>query len=371
MKAKSVSFLLHTNGRIIENLKNNPRVIKKLDSFDLYQIILLSFKDEEFNEFLNVNKKYVLEAITTDFTFFDGLSLLLLLKKDNCKDEARKIFEQSMKQVFNSKTIMFMSKINEESLENNCYNKQYIISHVFSELASFDSLKSSIIIYNLNNFNDFRTELKIRYSVIEQLLSAYQKFDLEVMSNNSFKGSTILGFLLKEDNQYLVKDYIDNLLKECAFAPKVECIGAGSTCLVYKIGNKVIKLGEDRNSRKIYVNHRILASQVRKLLKKGDKPLFYVEIMNYLKDTNVTKEECEELRLDLLRQGLIWEDAKPENCGLLNDGDPNFSYLPVDYEEVVQIVDNPIAREEFMKQKRKVVVLDNDCIRPNPKLNWK
>ena len=202
------------------------------------------------------------------------------------------------------------------------------------------------------------------------LLSTYKKFYIDKMTNNSYRGSTILGCLIKNNNQYLVEDYIKELIQNKNIK-NVECIGAGSTCLVYRLGKSVLKLSEFRNTRKIFVNHRILASQVRKLLKDGDKELFYVEVMKYLFDTNVTKEECEELKLDLYRQGMNWEDAKIENCGLLNNNDDNISTLPMDYSEIYANVDNPVDREQFMKRKRKVVVLDNDNITPLPKLFWK
>lgn len=48
------------------------------------------------------------------------------------------------------------------------------------------------------------------------------------------------------------------------------------------------------------------------------------------------------------------------------DGDDNLSTLPVDYIEVAGNIENPYRREEFMKRKRKVVVIDNDNIRYNP-----
>ena len=370
MGRRRSSFLLETNENIIESLNQNPKAINLLDSFDIYQIVLLSQHNKNFKKFLIANKNIILDKICRNYHFFDGLSILILMRDDYYNGDAKKIYNESMKKIFNPKTLLFMNHINNENLDTHCYNKQQILSHVFSELSQFDSLKASIILYNLNEFNDFRIELKNRFRIVEILLSAYQKFDTEVMANNSYKGSTILGCLLKDDNQYLVQDYIDDLISD-SINGKVECIGAGSTCLVFKIGNKVLKLGETRNSRKIYVNHRILASQVRKLLTKGEEELFYVEVMKYLKNIKVTQEECDELQEDLLRQGLIWEDAKIENCGLLNDGDENISYLPVDYEEVVGEVDNPVAREEFMKRKRKVIVLDNDNIRPDPKLNWR
>ena len=90
--------------------------------------------------------------------------------------------------------------------------------------------------------------------------------------------------MLKKDNQLLAYEYIKLLLDKYKLElDNIEYIGGGGSNLVYKIGDSVIKLGETRSDRKIYVNHRILASQVRKLLKsKNGKDLFYVEIMRYI-----------------------------------------------------------------------------------------
>lgn len=144
-------------------------------------------------------------------------------------------------------------------------------------------------------------------------------------------------------------------------------IGGGCTNLVYKIGDEVIKLGETRHNRTIYINHRILASSYRKLeLNEKGEELFYVEIMNYAIVGDTTPEERDELRHDLYNQGLIWYDDKIENCGLLVDGDENICTLPVDYIEVAGRIDNPYDREQFMQRERKVVVIDNDLIKLNP-----
>ena len=233
---RGISFLLETNDKIIENLKEKPETIKLLDSFDIYQIVLLSQNNEKFKKFLIDNKKIILDKICTNYNFFDGLSILILMRDDYYNGVAKKIYNESMKEVFNKKTILFMYNINKEILDAHCYNKQQILNQVFYDLTQFDSLKASVILYNLNEFNDFKQEIKNRYRVLETLLSSYQKFDLETMANNSYMGSTILGCLLKEGNQYLVQDYIDNLMKDSSYDGKVECIGAGSTCLVFKIG---------------------------------------------------------------------------------------------------------------------------------------
>jgi len=129
----------------------------------------------------------------------------------------------------------------------------------------------------------------------------------------------------------------------------------------------VIKLGEERNNRKVYINHRILASFIRKLEKdSNDNNLFYVEVMKYALTGDVTPEERDELLKDLRDQGLIWDDYKLENCGVLVDGDENYYDREIDYSEYAGHIDNPERRLEFNKRKRRVVVIDNDHISFNP-----
>lgn len=368
------SLITNSHDQIFEKLNAHPEVIQKMDSYELYRIILIAESKEEYLHFFENNRGIILNKICEEFSFFDSLSLIHMIKYESCRSEASQILNNSIKSIFSKQTLVFIKKIDKAIDEYKLGEKQAIYNYMFSELEKLSSDKASIILYNLNLFKDFNYELKKRLGVVEILISAYQKYDTNVLANNLYKGSSIIGCLSKNNNQYLVLDYIQDLLKKYNLNTEdIECIGGGSTSLVFKIGKSVLKLGEKRNNRKIYVNHRILASQCRKLIMNEDNtlPLFYVEIMKYINNSGITQEECDELQEDLLRQGLIWEDAKTENCGTLDEGDDNKSYLPVDYVEVAGIVDNPIDREQFMKRKRKVVVLDNDNITRDPRSIWK
>lgn len=356
---------------LIQNFKDNPKMILNLDSYSVYSIILESFNDAELQKIISENQLIFTQKLCREFNMFDCLSLMNLKNLDGYKEKTSQILKETIMTVFDNKTIIFLKKINDLALNHCLQKKNEIFNCVFKLLASFDSDKSSVIVYNLNLFADFNQELKNRFTVVEVLLTAYQKFDIS-LADGIYKGSSILGCLLRNDNQYLALDYVQDLLNIYnTTMDKIECIGGGSTSLVYKIGDSVLKLGETRNNRKILVHHRILASQIRKLVKNHDEDLFYVEVMKYIQNHGITQAECDELQEDLLRQGIIWEDAKIENCGLLNPDDENVSKLPLDYVEVMGIVENPPAREQFMKRERKVVVLDNDNMRLAPKWNWR
>lgn len=358
--------------RLLQKLEKKSGAIKRFDSYTIYRIILFSIENEKFKNYVKNNLQLFINKICEDFNLLDNLSLFTLLKFPECHDEVNKLLKDTTFSTFNNCTKLFINKINNEIINKKYQCTQEIYNCVFKNLEEYDNDRASTILFDLNILLDFKDELEKRYGIVETLIAAYQKYNSQTMIDNHYKGSSIVGCLMKDDNQYLATEYMNKLLKNYhTNLKRVTCIGGGSTCLVFKVGKSVIKLGETRNSRQIYVNHRILASQVRKLLKNGDKELFYVEIMKYIKHDDITKEEVDELQEDLLNQGLIWEDAKIENCGVLDYKDANISKLPIDYENVAGKIDNPFDREQFMKRKRKVVVLDNDNIRLNPKANWK
>jgi hypothetical protein len=210
--------------------------------------------------------------------------------------------------------------------------------------------------------------LNTDYRVLATLVEAYQLYQPDIVSSNIFNGSTIISKLLHKENELIVAKYLRDLLQEKQISTRnIRMVGGGGSCLVFKINDMVIKLGEERNDRRVFINHRILASAIRKLEQDGaGNDLFYVEVMKYVLTGDVTKEERDELRKDLYDQGLVWTDDKLANCGVLLDGDDNYYDREIDYSEYVAHIDVPWKREEFAKRKRRVVVIDNDHIRFNP-----
>ena len=358
---------------ILKKINKNRLYIDILASDHLYNVISLTKGNKEEQKIISDNINSFLNKIITNFGLIDCLSLLRLIELNISKEMCLKTYNLSIKKIFDKKTIMFLYKINKCTYDNYIYETNKIFDLIIQELIKLENEEISTILFNFILTSDFKYYMKEEYPIVEKLLSLYQKNTIEENTNNLYNGSNILGCLLKKDNQLLAYEYIRLLLDKYDLKlDDIEYIGGGGSNLVYKIGDSVIKLGETRSDRKIYVNHRILASQVRKLLKsKNGRDLFYVEIMKYIGTEGITKNDLIELKEDLLRQGLIWDDAKIANCGILPDGYDNKSTLDLDYIEVAGIIDNPLDREEFMKRKRKVVVLDNDNIRRDPKSTWK
>ena len=357
---------------IYEKLKSTPKVLEYLDTNEIYSVICLALHNENIKKVIIENKKIIINKLILDFNLFDSMSFYNLKTIPEFNNEVNYIISETFDKVFQKETIFFIRMANHEFIKNNVIAKNEIFNLIFAKLRSLDNDKAATILFDLRLLPDFKTELKRRYGLVELLMSKYLVYDPDLLYLGRFTGSSIIGLLIKDDNQYILADYIDELLKKYKKRMNtIKCIGGGCSNLVYKIGDSVIKIGETRNSRKIFVNHRILASQTRKMVKNNGEDCFFIEIMKFIKTGNVTKAECLELQEDLLRQGIIWEDVKPENCGILDKDDENVSYLPLDYVDVAAIIDNPIDRQEFQKRKRKVVVLDNDNMRLNPKALWK
>lgn len=354
-----------TSDYLINVIKPNKSFFKSLTSYELYKVVVILGKDDRGKSILNNYYSYLVDYCTEEFCVFDYFTLLTLCDYGIQKEKSRAVLEMTANSVFSTKTLLFLRKTDREILSNvNITNQADAFNYIFNTLKTMETDRASIITFDMSLFSDFKKELHDRYLLVDVLISAYQKYNPEVVANTLFKGSSIIGKLLQNGNQYVAEYYAKLLLRDKKLnSSNVKMIGGGGSNLVFKIGNSVLKLGETRNCRKVYINHRILASQVRKLIfDKNQRELFYVEIMKYVKTGDVTEEEMQELKSDLYSQGLVWDDAKLENCGILDNDDKNESFLEVDYIDVAGNINYPTKKEEFMQRKRKVVVIDNDNI---------
>ncbi len=357
------------NKDIIKNLWDTDiNFIDKLTSEELFILVTLFINDEEIRKLIERDKRKIIYRCGIDYDMYNYFTLLTLKIAKISYEECEKLINSTIKEIFSSKSIIMLLKEYKNMITNGLLTKEELFKKILDELETKETDVSSVILFDFYIFPDFNLYLQENHRIISTLIECYQLYDIDVISSKIFKGSTIIGKLLKNDNEQIAAKYLRNMLGERQISSRnIKMIGGGSTCLVFKIRDLVIKFGETRHNRKIYINHRILASLLRKLEHNiNGEDLFYVEIMKYALVGDVTEEERDELKKDLYDQGLIWDDDKLENCGLLVDGDENINTLPVDYIEVAGNIDNPYRREEFMKRKRKVVVIDNDNIRFNP-----
>ena len=359
--------LIENKAKIKELLEKDNDFIESLTSEELFQIVMCFSQDVEIRPLIEKVSEQIFYRCTIDYDMFNCFTIICFKIFKISKDEADECLERTVKSIFGKDSILYLLNQLNYMKKNGVMCKDDLFKKIITDLNKMPTDKSSKILFDLYIFPDFNLYLNTHFRVVSTLIEAYQLYDRDIVSSNIFNGSTIVAKLLDKNNELIVAKYLRDLLKEKQISTRnIKMVGGGGACLVFRINDMVIKLGEDRHDRKIYINHRILASFFRKLItdEKGNK-LFYVEIMKYALTGDVTPEERDELKKDLYDQGLIWDDDKLANCGVLVDGDMNYYDRPIDYSEVAANIDYPHRSEEFNKRKRRVVVIDNDHIRYN------
>lgn len=124
---------------------------------------------------------------------------------------------------------------------------------------------------------------------------------------------TALDIVLREVLDETNKDYTD-----------IEFVGEGSYSTVYRIGNKVIKFGDEILKYQIPNHRRFLQPIARANYTLEDKSVMaYFEVTSYA-DTFFSEKEQDDEKLyqiykELRDSGIVWIDAKWENVGKLLD----------------------------------------------------
>lgn len=360
--------LIEQKEKIIELLENDQHLFETLTSEEIFQIIITFHKDNEIRPIIIKHAEEILFRCSTDYDMFNCLTIICMKLYKINPEQAEECLNKTIKKAFGKDSIIYLLKLIRRMQQEGVFCKEDLFNLIIADLRGMPTDKSSKILFDLYIFPDFNLFLNTYYRVVATLVEAYQLYEPDIVSSNIFNGSTIISKLLTKENELIVARYLRDLLQEKQISTRnIKMVGGGGSCLVFKINDMVIKLGEERNNRKVYINHRILASFIRKLEQDSNgNDLFYVEVMKYAITGDVTKEERDELRHDLYTQGLIWTDDKLANCGVLVDEDDNYYDRPVDYSEFAGHINNPVRREEFQKRKRRVVVIDNDHITFNP-----
>lgn len=358
---------------VLKKWEKDKDFIYSLSSEDVFELIFLHYTDLDIKNLLERDFEDILYRCITDFDLYNYLTLLCLKFKDIQKDRIDGVLNKTVNLLFSKNTIIYLMKQYRNMEQNGIMRSNELFNKTIEDLKEMPTDKSSRILFDLYLLMDYKSFLLQNKRVLATLIDAYHLYDKNTYKADLFNGSTIIGKLLDNKNELIVAKYLRDLLKEKQISTRnIEMIGGGGSSLVFKIGDKVIKLGETRNDRKIFINHRILSSYVRKLeYDENEKELFYVEIMKHCLVGDVTPEERDELKRDLDSMGLVWDDDKLENCGVLPEDYDNISEMEVDFVEVLANIDYPERREEFNNKKRRVVVIDNDHIRFNPMKSWR
>lgn len=143
--------------------------------------------------------------------------------------------------------------------------------------------------------------------------------------------------------------------------------GNGTYSRVYRIGNKVLKVGEERQTYNIPNHRRILQHLIRTNFydEKEEKVIGCVEISNRVRTLRRSEKNVEnlyEIYKELRECGIVWKDVKFENIGVLlseNSQTLNGSEINVSPNSIG--FDRKLANEEILPSGAWVII-DSDYL---------
>ena len=157
---------------------------------------------------------------------------------------------------------------------------------------------------------------------------------------------------------------INELLKDgnCSYLD-IERKNSGAFTHVYKIGNKVLKIGTPKLLHEIPNHRRIIQPLLRRELPSSGEGAIYVEVEEAVEPVHDPRyfTQLYEIYKELRDDGLIWGDPKLANIGILQKENKQVlhgEYLPVDY-KTLGFMNNPIGNP---LKKGQLVIIDPDYI---------
>lgn len=142
----------------------------------------------------------------------------------------------------------------------------------------------------------------------------------------------------------------------------LEYLGAGGYSYVIGVGNKVIKIGKDRETKTFPNNPYIIAPLMRESILVSDKgDSVFLEVMERVDTkTEVTEEDLYQLYKKIRNIGLIWTDAEKGNVGfLLKDNVVHWNEPLSPSDESLELGE---FREAPLLKKGELALLDADSL---------
>lgn len=175
-------------------------------------------------------------------------------------------------------------------------NKDEMLRKIFEELKDFTDDKEKYISETINK-------------TIFILTSKNEELDqekLESLANH-------MKWVLKE----LYEDYLERSGSKKNIAEDIEYVGAGFTCITFRVGDNVIKIGRSEHAlspRKLDSKYQvpIYVSESHEI---GDKIHLRLEIAPYVDTRDIAYEDVYEAYSNVRNLGYIWNDPKEENIG--------------------------------------------------------
>ena len=323
---------------------NEKTIFRKLNISGLFECLELMY---------NFNNDYVKSHFTNIFNY--GNSLLfykkcldfLMNNGVNANSIINLLDANNVAVDYNNFTVAMLEKTHNASLIMNNIDYFLINNHKLLEfkkiLVSFDyKLK-----YNeeINDYIDTNPDLIIREIAI-------------------FNDTISVDVIEKEKYTSFLKQLIEEILQnEKLNYHDIEYLDSGYYSKVYKIGDKVLKIGNERKKFNIPFNKRFLKPLYRQNISSldGKKTLFCIEITECVDTNDITDDDVYKVYKELRDEGLIWTDCKRSNLGRLKKDNKIY------FDGITSVSKNSTGylddNDEILK-KGELVIIDNDYIFP-------
>ena len=198
----------------------------------------------------------------------------------------------------------------------------------------------------------------------EILVDLDERLNLGILNNNDIiiilkekldenkKQHTTIGAIVKSQKS----DYLKSILKQMLEEEKVDeftSIGDKTwSNIVFKIGNKVLKLGWIRNNPDCDHHYRLIEPERFETIRDEEgNPIFYIEVQRYLPQDGITEEDIQHFYDDLDNDGYLYIDPRGKETS-------NFGIL--DSSAASKVIESHPVSESF--KNKSLVLVDRDCV---------
>lgn len=283
--------------------------------------------------------------------------------------KVKKYINNNMERIIEESEVSSWSLLYQISDDN---NKKIVIRHIENNFDKFINNYENIFVLKKNmgiipEIED-RVNSYIDSNFRDILVSIY--LDDEEVNNLLDDENKIRDRKLLIDFLYIVFEEVCR--NENVSFSQISYVGGGSYSDVYGVGNKIIKLGKEREKFNFHNNPYIVAPLLRKRVPLGNAldEYIYIEVQERVqKVEKVSTEELYQLYKKIRNIGLVWLDIKASNVGrLLKDNDVywNSELLPTD---------TALSLDEYRGNEKlkagDLVVIDSDFIYDEDKVPTK
>ena len=179
-------------------------------------------------------------------------------------------------------------------IDNN--EQDYIVNNIKNIIKGNYSLNDKLLDYLKNNVDNIE-ENKVR--TIKYLIVKYLSSNSNLDDENVLKLYSFLSRIVKNENKTIFD---------------IRKIHTGGFSKIYKVNNKIIKIGMKRVCDEIVDNNRILLPEF-----KGYVGNDYIEVTDYLNNKeNITEEDVYSVYKELRNQGVMWLDPTVYNLARID-----------------------------------------------------